>query len=834
MKKKCLCKTFLILFFLLSICSIAVFYINKFVLPVKIKSLIIQNLEKETRKKITLESVQFNILKGLILRNLSVWDGDRKLISLKEASFSFLILPILRERKIIIPNARILEPVIFLERKADGCFNLQELIPKQKDAAAKPKFGLIISALNLTAGHIDFKDNTLSPPFTKSITGVNLNIFFSLPASIRFEAKGKILSALQTTLNADGQFLIASREFRAKVNLQNARIKDLSPYYKGIGLDIKDGAVDAFIQLGLKGGLLALDTELKVRDIALSKDKIFLSLNADASSMLQYNLADKRLILSGKADIFKTGVSGVETIGEIKDINGRISFSDSGIASDKILANVFGLPIEAKITLSDFKSPGISLEAASELSLSDLQKIVLEKFKASLPAEITGQGKLLLNVTAKPASQEPPQVNGSLNISSAVVKIDKAASPLKDIHGLLSFDMNKLSWSNLSFKYQESEYRSEGELIDYLPAGQAGKNPTVSFSLSSPELSLTSRLSLTKDKLIKIAELKGKYLNSGFFLKGDLDIADMQSIPCRLNIDADINLDDLNKPLHKFKERLEQIKPSGLVKTKINLQGSLNHPKLWALEAEASSPSLSLYGLKSGEFILRYNQYQSIADIPLIHFSFYGGTIEANAKANLDTDNLPFWVEARVNNVKIEELKEDIPGKKQDIAGTIQAITKLNGFADDLSKLSGSGKILIENGKLWELNFFKGIGKLIFTKDFTNIVFTKGDCEFFIKDKLIFSDNLTLESNLTNLKGKGKIGFDGTIDANINVEISSEFIPDSKTIKDVTTALMGEVPRFAVIKVKGTLQKPEYAFDMAVVDVLKGLTGTILESIFGQ
>ncbi|TAN59886.1 DUF748 domain-containing protein [bacterium] len=827
MKKKSLRKIILALFLLLSIASISIFYINKFVLPVKIKSLIIRHLEKETRKKVTLESVQFNILKGLILRNLSVWDGQKKLIGFKEASFSFLILPVLRERKIIIPNVRIQEPVIFLERESGGSFNLRELMPKPKNAAGHPEFGLIISALNLTAGHIDFQDNAVSPPFTKSLADVNLNIFFSLPASLRFEVNAKIPSALPLSLNADGQFLLTKQELKAKIAIRNASVSDFSPYYKGLTFDIKGGLIDAFAQLNLKEGLLTLDSRLQGRDIASAKDKAFLSLNADASSLLKYNTKDKRLTFSGKADIFKANISGVDTLGEIKDINGRINFNDSGLSSDRILATVFGFPIEAKINLVDFKNPSLTIEAASKLSLSDLQKIGLEKLKVSLPAEITGEGRLLLNVTAKPASQEAPLVNGSLNISSAAVKIDKISSPITDIHGLLSFDMTKLNWSNLRFKFQESAYQSEGELIDF-------NNPAVSLRLSSPELSLTSRFSFTENKLIKIAELKGKYLNTSFLLSGNLGIADTQSISASLNIDADINLEDTDKPLHKFKERLEQIKPSGLVKAKINLQGSLNHPKLCTIKAEASSPSLSLYGLKSDEFILRYEQSQGIADIPLIRIALYNGVIEANAKVNLDTENMPFRIETKIEDINIGKLKDDTPARNQDISGTLQAVSRLNGFIGDYSKLSGSGQILVKDGKLWELNLFKGMGKLIFSRNFADITFSKGYCEFFVKDRSVFTENLTMVSPLVSLEGKCKIGFDGSLSAAMNVQLSEETMPETGTFKDFTTALMGVPGRFAVIDISGSLQKPEFKFKTAMLEVIKGITGSVIENIFGQ
>jgi len=100
MKKGTLKKISIILLFLLILISGGIIYLNKVVLPVKIKALIIEAVEKQTGKRASLESVRFNLFKGLVLSGLNLYDGQKKLIGTKEASCSFLILPILKEKKI--------------------------------------------------------------------------------------------------------------------------------------------------------------------------------------------------------------------------------------------------------------------------------------------------------------------------------------------------------------------------------------------------------------------------------------------------------------------------------------------------------------------------------------------------------------------------------------------------------------------------------------------------------------------------------------------------------------------------------------------------------------
>jgi hypothetical protein len=827
MKKRKFSKIISVLLLLIIFACATIFYLNKVVLPVKLKSLIIRTIESQIQKKVSLESMQFNLLKGIVLRNINIYDGQSRLIGIKEASCALLILPVFKERKIIVPSIRLIEPAIFLQRKRDNTLNLIELLSKEKTKEGKPRFSLVVSGANVTNGRIDFQDDTISPSFTKSITGLDIDVAFSMPSSIKFEARGNIQAAKPLGLRTSGSFSIPHKELTAKIFIQNLSPKEFSPYYSATGLDIKDGTIDASIDAYLKDGLLDADIMMQNKNLFLSKDAFSLLLNADIAASLQYWLKEARYVYSGEANISKTDLSGIEAVKEIKGINAKVHFNNEGASSEKMLASVFGLPVEAKISLADFKNPSLSIGVASALELSKLQQIAAEQFKVLLPAEITGGATLSLSVETKLTGQQPPQIRGSLDVRGGFAKIDKIEQPFKNIDGFIEFDMDSLKWSRTHFTYLDTAYTTDGSLTGY-------KNPKVNLALSSSELSLDSGFAI-KGKIIEIERMVGSYLNSKVSLKGSLDITDAQSIRADLLADCEVNLKDIAKnPPDKFKERLEQIKPSGTVKAAVSLKGSINQLKLCTITFKATSNSFSLYGLKSDGFLLNYFQSNAIANITALHLSLYDGTLDASAKVNLDIEDLPFWIEAKVNDVKIEALKQDTPISKQDIAGTLQAITRVNGFLGDFTKLSGSGEILVRDGKLWELNLFEGLGKLIFTKDFTNVIFSKGYCEFFIRDKFIFSDNIQLESDLANLKGKGKIGFDSSVDVDINVEISSEFIPQTGTMKDVTSVLMGEVPKFAVIKIRGTLHKPEYVFDMAVLDVIKGVTETIFEGIFGR
>ncbi len=128
----------------------------------------------------------------------------------------------------------------------------------------------------------------------------------------------------------------------------------------------------------------------------------------------------------------------------------------------------------------------------------------------------------------------------------------------------------------------------------------------------------------------------------------------------------------------------------------------------------------------------------------------------------------------------------DTASKNKNIFGVFKGEVKLNGFSDDLNKLSGAGSFSVKEGRLWELNLLQGLGKLLFAKDLGSIELSECACYFLVKDKLAYTDNLKLKSNVAELSGSLKIGFNGSLDGVLDVDILSEMVPLSGSLKDCT------------------------------------------------
>lgn len=842
MKKKILF-IFVILFIII---SAVIIYLNKVILPTKIKSSIISGLQEATQQKVSLQEIEFNIFKGLVLKNLVVYDGTKTLLSIKECSCVFPILPIFK-KKIVIPVIRLKSPVIFLERRVDSRFNIQDLFLKKAPAAPKPGavsalpakqgFSIFIYKVSIRSATVSFQDNALSPAFTKRIENLNLVLNLSVPDRIKFTLQAEIPASPVININTSGEYKIIDKELIGKIGIKDFSPQEFQPYYLSSGISILEGTISAAIDFNLKGGLITVKTTAQNKNLSISKDGLSFKANSQIEADLKYNLVNKQLEYSAVAAINKADITGLGILEKITDVNGEVKFNNSGVFADKLLANIWAIPVEAKLRLTDFKSPLLNIDLTSTLELNSILQLSKDKFKLGFPGTIQGKGNLFLKVETRLPAVTLPRISGSLDIVNAALDLQKVTAPLakgqhtdifgiEDINGRLEFEQNRLKWSKIKFKYSGLPYATSGILADF-------KTPSAQLELSSKDLSLDASFSIDQ-KLIKLSELRGQYLNSKFSITGDINTQEPSNLEVDVTGQLNIDLQDLKVPLEKFRGELERIKPEGIVSGQVKLKGNINELKSCVGTARLTSDSVSGYGLKAHDFFLNYSQQDGLIDIPRISLSLYDGIIEASAKMNLNSENPPFWFSTDIQGIRLEKLKMDTAASEKDIAGTVSFQAKINGFSKDISRLNGVGRINISEGRLWQLNLFKGLGQLLFVEDFAHIIFEEGSCDFSIQDKYFFTDNLRLKSNIAELGGAVKIGFDSSLDALLNVQVLDEKVPLSGTFKDFTQAIIGQAGRFGAIKISGTLKEPKYKFQTAVVDIIKSLKDTILGNIFKE
>lgn len=766
----------------------ALVYINEAILPDKIKTALVEGIGQATGKRIEISSARLDLFKGLVIKDLVILDKDLWLITAKEADCRFLVIPLFR-KQIVITSLKLESARVFVERGKDGSINIVETFFKNP-VIFNRDYNLTISRIILHRSYINFKDSSLEPPFTKDIKNASVDLRLSLPDKITFNAEFEIPSKLSMLFKSYGEYSILKKELSLNIKAKDVYLKEFEPYCKSNNIILPEGRVDTQADIKVRGDQLRADIDMTSLGLEFLQDRIKANLNCALKASAQYDFTKKTLIYSGGVDIKNLALSGLEYIEKIDDIRGKAIFTESKFLSENLTCTVAGLAIIAKADLTDFKSGDLNIDIKSSVELRSLGDILKNKFKIKLPADITGPGKLNLKLAYKFPIKELPVVNGYVDLSKARAILDYNKTPLDDVNGRLKFTANQLQWSDIEFTHKDMAYTSSGTLTNF-------EAPGIDLKLDSQKLSLRSLLAVNGN-FLTLTRFEGRYENFEFSIYGDLDTMDPSNLTADIHGIARFDLSRSGLDV-----KIKNSSPSGRVALKFALKGNVNDLNSCVISAEASSDRISLYGYKMDDFKMSYIQRRGIMDIVSIHSSLYGASLSATGSIDFVSKDTPYQINAEVKNLRISDIKKDTALRDYDISGLVQSRFGVKGYSNDVSRLSAWGNIVISEGKLWQLNLFRGIGTLIFRKDFSSVIFKEGECDFFIKDKTISVNDINLRSDLINITGVARIGFDNSVNASLKTEFTDEGIDAGKM-----TGVSAAIERYSIVEVTGTLKEP--------------------------
>ena len=810
MKKRIIIISAILLLALLA----ASIYVNQVVLSPKVKSLIVNALEEATGKKVILGSVRFNILRGIVLKDLIVYDGNKAIINAKSVTCAFLMHPLLN-KEVVIPSVRFDSPELYIERRPDGSVNIMELFLHQKDT--KGRYKLIVRRIAVRNADLVLRDNLLDKPFGKEIKGLSLNAYLALPAKVKFDCDFSLPGEPAQKINLKGEYLIPQEELRSDIAVTDFEPKEVGAYFEKFNFSLPGGKIEAKINVSSKQGTLIISADGRTDKLLFVKDGLTARFDSDIEASAEYRLSDKAVMYSGNINVRDMELSGVEAVKKVENITGDFLFDNTGLSCDNLSARTLGMSVDGRLFLVDFANPLLNIEVTTDVGLPELENILKENFKLKLPADMAGKGKLFLTLQYDPFRMGACQVSGYLDTAGSRIVFDKSRPALEDVTGRFEFTSNQLSWAGLTFRYRDAKYETYGTVTNF-------EVPGIQMSLASDDLNFDAIFNASERRFM-FSKLEGRYLNSRFSAEGELDTAGDAKGIVDLSGTADIDLADLKKIFKESKEKLDKAKLSGTMRARFGIKGDMGDIRRYSVDAHFFSDSISVYGLKSSAISLDYRQENGIADISSLRAALYGGMLDATSRIDITAKEIPYSLSAEFAGVKLEQLKNDTGFKDKEIAGSVRMKVKLKGFSGDLVRLTGSGSIDITNGKLWQLNLFKGLGVLLFTSDFSNVIFTEGGFNFVVKDKVVSTDDFELKSSLLDIYGHVSLDFQNSIDALLKAEFTDEAI-DSRAVKGVTTA----IGRYSLIDIKGTLRDPKYHIKADVPSIAEDLA----EAMLGQ
>jgi len=823
MKKKIL----IILLAVFVILAIAISYLNAVYLPSKIKTILISTLEKQFQRKVTLGSLHYNLIKGIVIKNLTIYESptleEKPFLTIKEISFNLLYLSIFKSKTIIIPSVKIDSAQINLIRLKDNEWNLSGL-NINPSAMPEPNLSFFVYRINFLNAKIYFEDRTLTPYLSKTIPNINGRAQLALPKNIKFGLEAK-LSPVSTSslLLVKGNFDLDRGQLTSTVNFHDINLLQFQPYFN-LPFNIKSAlAKDADFKIANQNKQFSISGRIETKNIEIDKTPFNIQADCFVNTQIKFDpSAIQNATLDGSIEISKAQATGVELLQKIDEIKGTLFFDRKEIKTEDLQGITNGTVVSLKATLTDLANPAIDAKIFTSPPLEKLSEIFSDRLKG-MDFEVEGRSQLMIEIKGPLNLPDNLEIKGSGKITDTTLSLPRLDQPLKDISAAIEFNKTSLRWNKLSADYLGTTYVSDGFIENFT-------NPHLEFSVGSKLLSLSTKLDVL-EKNLKFSQLEGKYLHSLFDFKGAADLSDSSNPFLDLTGNIKLDLQDLTQLLPNYKSRILTVKPTGTVNVVTILKGKLNNWRQWQLAANANSPEVSLSGLKLNNLNLNYNQLEESIKSLTLSASSYGGTVDLSATGILSEDNFPVTLNARIQDVDLAQLKKDTSWKEKPTAGKFSISAEIQGPLKNTNDLRGSGTLSVTEGNLGQLNLLKGLGALLFIPEFERIVFKEAGGDFTVRNGAIYTSNLDITSNEIALAAEGNLDFAGNMNFTVNAQLNMELIDNSPSLKKSITKFLSSATGMVVVKLTGNIQNPKYKVIPAAGEIIKKVKEFLFEDI---
>ncbi|MEW5758256.1 MAG: AsmA family protein [Candidatus Omnitrophota bacterium] len=808
------------------LCAGLTLYINRIFIPVKARSKLIQFLEDKTKRKVQIDSINYNLLKGFVLKNITLSEENlaQQFIKIDEISFNPQILPIIF-KKIIIPSVNIISADINLAYLAENEWNFSSLIPKNQQIKTKQPFSLIIFKINIENSKIHFTDKTKNPEFKKDIEDFNLKLYFLLDSSklyINFLIKE---NEFDTLISLKTKYNFKNKEANSLLSAHNFSIAGYKPYLKIHSFDFERYFINntranfsySFVDKKLQGNLTAdiNNIPLEIRGSLTNFKELILDLNLvsefelkDLKEILPQEVKNKIKLISGQvfinlqaksplntlienlngqvnisnADIELLNQDKTEALRKLSSINGKFSISNDQITTDNLNAIIADIPINLKGSITKLKKPDLNIQILSMFDLKNIQKILPQDIIPKLE-KFEGQANIKLNIKG-PVENLFSDISGNINLSNGSIKLTTVKFPLENIRADIEFKKN-----------------------------------VINANFDSSLLKIIAELN-TQERIINILRLKLQLAESKFnFENGVLNIVESKNPNINLTGDIQLKLEDLKNFFPKISDKIK-----GNLNGSILINGDIKNFTNLSIKSELYADIIKIYDLNIKNNHIHYEQTNGQIKNLEINSSCYAGEIYLLLQGKFIKNSIDYIGDLEIKNIELGEIGKDVKWKNKKISGLVNAKVIASGMSNELSTLQGKGIILITNGYLGEINLFKGLFGVLSVANFESIIFKNGGCNFYIKDKSLYTDNLQLISEQMDLLSEGRLGFNGELDFIVGTNLRA--LPSISTspspFEQIISAIASTAAGALSAKVTGTIKEPKYKLTPMPGGIIKG------------
>ncbi len=371
------------------------YYANRVLLPTFVKNLAIENAQKFLHRKVEIESLHFNWLRGVMVNRIKIYQKDSTtniFFQAERISSAIVFIPGIKKHSLVFPNVKIESPSGHLIHQADNQWNFSDLLNAAPEAKpVESPINVSVGMVTITGGRLLLEDNQPQGVWSEDIDQINLKTGLSF-SGIGVSFDGSLaIPKKQGFISLAGTYSPSNQTLKTDINIKNIKPADY--------LSLVPGKLPLTL-------MSATIKEVKAQvDYAPENIKI----NGDWSiKNLDATFAEHNV----KADIDLTNATiGIKK--NVVNLKGGYSFTNTQITTPTLfVAGSF------KATVDDFLMNSID-DITMKATVSG------DSLQIKLPNEQTFSGQLLAQINNSHWQKDKGTLEGHITLNQASISLSE-------------------------------------------------------------------------------------------------------------------------------------------------------------------------------------------------------------------------------------------------------------------------------------------------------------------------------------------------------------------------------------------------------------------------
>ncbi len=818
----------------------AVEFLNRAGLPVQARRWLERSASEALGRKVTAGRVRIHLWHGFMAEDVQIEEdprfGEGPFLQAEKISGGILILPLLKDRQVIIPTLHLQGLTLRLAQNAQGVWNVEPMLRKPTQTAPAPlRIRLAVLRVVLSGGRIRLTTARLQPPETLEIREMEADVHLRLPTRVEGNASARI--QLQEGLPPDATAQISVRGIG---NLQDRSMEltaaadgTLEPLLafasRHLTLPVRSaaGTIGCSGQLtGRLPGPLTIEAHLQSRGLRWqaavrggllqAEGEIKLSARTEVATLRK---PDFLSALEGSLQLQGISLSHLPQIRELQKLEGRVDFDARGIRTERLTAALpAGGHVEVSGSVANDAQRAFGIRAAAELQLESPPELpgklsdFLREKKARGPVHLEWIG----NGALRPRFEIATRATARLGEVQAELG---RGMPLALDGGLIRWEDDLVTFTGLQGRLAGRPVRLDGSVV-------REAQPELTATLAWGGLSAEAHLSLTEDT-VQIEGLTGRLGEGSFRILGQFGRATPEG---NLYAEAALQLEELYSLWPEGFGWIRARSLQGPLSLRCSLEGNLSKPDACDVELRVNSPALEAGKIPLEELSLQLRQSAGELTLESARARVAGGWAELAGSWDRTRPKSPWAVKAGLEGVELERLAALLDWKAQRFSGQLTGEWEGRGLPGELSSIEGAGTLQVTGARILELPLLGGFADFLGLPTLRSIQFQEAVGGFALREGRVETDSLQIRSPRATLTIVGWGGFLQGTDSPIRWKVLPTFTPDllpeesrsriGRVITQGARYFLGEV------QLGGTWKQPKRKF------VPKPMTQILNEQIF--